>query len=258
MKINVVEKIQQWLSPKSSKNAALFRSLGEKVDSYLFRERLIIIILAFTIIFSVWYFIMFFPTQRAITNYQLQTKIMTQQYEAQKAEYNAIVIQLIGASDQKKQQLLKDEIKRLDESLAKIAQQVVPANQMADMFKDLLIKEGRLTFVSLQSLPAKALVSPEDLAAVDQFSLLEQGMQFTFRGDYFNTLKYLEDIEKSKWRLFWDSLSYKVDKYPQAMVTFTVHTLVQYKTVNDAEKPVLESQAKTETQGRASKTGKKQ
>lgn len=247
MKMSYIKKFQRWLAPQERKNALFFRAVGEKVDAYLFRERLLILVVILVVLFAIWYFIMFIPTRDVTLSYDLKTKTVAQQFKALEKEYNVLVTQIVNAAGQKKQQLLKEEIKRLDENIAKIALQVVPSNQMADLLKDLLVKEGGLKFVSLKSLPAKALVSPEDLAAVDQYFLLEQGMRFTFQGNYFNTLKYLQSIEKSKWRLFWDELDYKVQAYPNALVTIDVHTLVQYKTSTQAAKSLSEAQPKSKS-----------
>lgn len=247
MKMNYIEKFQQWLSPQERKNALFFRAVGEKVDAYLFRERLLIFVVVLVVIFSIWYFAMFIPTRSVIIDYHLKTKVVVQQFTALEQEYNVLIAQVINAAGQKKQQLLTEEIKKLDANIAKISLQIVPANQMADLLKDLLIKEGGLKLVSLKSLPSKALVSPEDLAAIDQYFLLQQGMRFTFQGNYFNTLKYLQSIEKSKWRLFWDDLDYKVQEYPNALVTIDVHTLVQYKTSTPAAKLPSKSQANSKS-----------
>ena len=51
----------------------------------------------------------------------------------------------------------------------------------------------------------------------------------TFEGDFFNTLNYLQALEKTSWPIFWDQLTYTVTEYPKAKIVLRVHTLSEQK-----------------------------
>jgi len=40
-----------------------------------------------------------------------------------------------------------------------------------------------------------------------------------------DTLKYLQELERQDWQLYWDELTFKTEAYPQGAVTIEVHTL---------------------------------
>jgi hypothetical protein len=58
---------------------------------------------------------------------------------------------------------------------------------------------------------------------------------WTFTGDYFSTLEYLKQFDTLKWHLFWDDLSYRVSKYPQATVVIELHTITAVKEVEQPQ-----------------------
>lgn len=59
----------------------------------------------------------------------------------------------------------------------------------------------------------------------DALQLYMHGLEITFSGNFFDVVDYLKQIEKVKKRIIWDSLEYKVLKYPVAEVTLSVITL---------------------------------
>jgi hypothetical protein len=44
-------------------------------------------------------------------------------------------------------------------------------------------------------------------------------LELVFNSSYFDTIAYLEQLEKIPWCLSWDNIEYKVTTYPQATVT---------------------------------------
>lgn len=52
-------------------------------------------------------------------------------------------------------------------------------------------------------------------------------MRYTIslKGDYFSIAQCLKRLEALKWRLFWNKMDYKVEHYPQALVTLEFYTI---------------------------------
>ncbi len=228
MKIDFTRIFKEKYPQAYQKLDASVSKLREKIDGYLFRERVLILIAFLIAIFSVWYFAMFLPVRRVARRYQVKINAVKAQHKIVTGQYRSVVKKLATTTGQQEQKLLQENIKKIDKRITQIARQVIPADEISDMLKDLLIKEGKLTFISMRSLATTTVVAPQVFGKDSRVSLLNQGVSFTFRGNFLNTLKYLKSLEASKWRLFWDSLTYDVDKYPEAMVTISVHTLVQH------------------------------
>ncbi|MCI0590119.1 MAG: MSHA biogenesis protein MshJ, partial [Gammaproteobacteria bacterium] len=51
------------------------------------------------------------------------------------------------------------------------------------------------------------------------------GLRMEFEGGYLDTLDYLRKLEALPWAFFWDSVDFKVEKYPKALGSITVYTL---------------------------------
>ena len=45
------------------------------------------------------------------------------------------------------------------------------------------------------------------------------------RGGYFAIMSYLRKIEDLPWQIYWDEMSYQVDKYPIAKLELTFHAM---------------------------------
>ena len=61
--------------------------------------------------------------------------------------------------------------------------------------------------------------------------MFRHDMLMEFRGDYMSTLRYLEMMEDLSWKFVWDDLQYKVEEYPDALVTVRFHTLSSEESV---------------------------
>jgi len=51
--------------------------------------------------------------------------------------------------------------------------------------------------------------------------IYQHGLNLVFEGGYLNALHYLQTLESLPWGLFWDSVEFKVEKYPMARFTIT-------------------------------------
>lgn len=53
----------------------------------------------------------------------------------------------------------------------------------------------------------------------NEAGIYKQGLTFVVYGDYFNLIKYLEQLEKALPNVHWDTLKYEVVSYPTAKIT---------------------------------------
>ncbi|MBF0152507.1 MAG: hypothetical protein HQL64_02065 [Magnetococcales bacterium] len=60
--------------------------------------------------------------------------------------------------------------------------------------------------------------------SVDE-AIFRHGMKIRLRGSYLDVVRYLKSLENMKWVIFWDSLEYAVNQYPDMTVTLSVYSL---------------------------------
>lgn len=119
---------------------------------------------------------------------------------------------------------LKTESDDLDKQVAHMMEGLIEPAQMAQVLKQALAREGGLKLVRVKNQGALPLI-PGTEAAPTGPALYKHGLVIEFEGDYLATLRYLKALESLPWRLYWDGVDLRVQKFPQAHITITVHTL---------------------------------
>jgi len=101
------------------------------------------------------------------------------------------------------------------------------SNEEADQAIQAILdqQQSYITFVSLKNDSVQALALPGLETSLEGSALFQHPLQLQFKGDYFNTLAYLDRLEKLPWELYWDSLEYRVDAYPEATITVKFYLL---------------------------------
>lgn len=129
-----------------------------------------------------------------------------------------------------------------DVELGRLMVDLVPPDAMAAVLRDVLMKRRQLRLVALANSPAQpafgndaAAPATPDPAAVPASdsplpAVYRHGLSLTFRGSYFDVVEYLRALvtpgtDSAGRRFFWESIDYKVERYPEAEVTLKVYTL---------------------------------
>lgn len=122
----------------------------------------------------------------------------------------------------------KDIVQRLLNSIPKIVSEA----EQAKIIKDILSSQGNVELLRIEKLPTESWI-PKDLANADipgYFKTIDKyTLQIQFQSNYFNTISFLQRVEKLPWDLYWDSLNYKVTEYPNAEITLKLHVLISPK-----------------------------
>lgn len=157
---------------------------------------------------------------------------------------------------------LEQEIEHLGQQLQAIERGLVPPERMTPLLDAMLRRHGRLSLVSLRTLPVVPMTTPH----VDPATLFAQpesgarstnntqallvkattptgsaaqganggttpallfrhGVQITLRGSYLDMVDYMNALEALPTRMFWGQAQLEVDEYPVARLTLTLHTL---------------------------------
>ena len=161
----------------------------------------------------------------------------------QVAQDNAAIVRLNSELNMLSQRALDDpnkrlrrqiedsrlEVQRLQARLQEAAAQLVSPQDMARLLEQMLIQQGQLTMLRLQTLDVQPLLNRDrdEPGGVSQFQagLHRHGFALEFSGGYLATLNYLQALERLPWRFFWDSVDYEVQEYPQSIVRLKLYTL---------------------------------
>lgn len=137
---------------------------------------------------------------------------------------------------------LRAETERTSADLRTMQKGLVPPERIAPLLESILRANGRLTLVSLKTLPvttlndaaapavpavsaapAAAAVTPPVVKAPDL--LYRHGVELTVRGSYLDMVDYMHALETLPTQLFWGKAQLDAEEYPNVRLTLTLYTL---------------------------------
>jgi MSHA biogenesis protein MshJ len=214
--------------------SASWRRLDHRFLNLKPRERLLIILMTIALLISAVEFLFFSP-MRAQLKVERQQQTDSQQRREQ-LENELAQLQAWQASQEDGSQLiqLEQELAQVDRQIQALSQRMVSPQDMSALLQQLLAREQGMQVVALEKLPlaATGLNSEDknDAPVLHNGSLLyRHRLRLSLRGNYFDSLRYLQAMEALPWTVYWDSFDYQVEQYPQAILTVEIATLGQEK-----------------------------
>ncbi len=139
-------------------------------------------------------------------------------------------------------ELVRTQISEIEKRMSAEIEGLVPPQAIVAVLEELLEETPGLRLIRLESEPPHQIGAegsddetngssatnwedPQPIAGVE--TLYRHGVRIEIEGDFSSTLDYLERVEHSEWHLMWDSLDYRVETYPTAIITIDFHTISQ-------------------------------
>ena len=226
-------------------------ALVEKIDSLSIRERAVVMFGIIAVLYSLWDAMLMRPleNQQKVINADLQQKQATQ------TALNVQIQKIIsGKQDdpsvalEKNLNALKKELQEINASIQTSTAHLVSPKNMAKILESVLNKTRGLTLIEVKGLGTTPLIPPDknekkqDKSAettateeksatngdgdnVNMGNAYKHGLRIEFEGDYMTTLNFLRQLESLESKFIWDSLVFKVEKYPQSRAAIQVFTL---------------------------------
>lgn len=137
----------------------------------------------------------------------------------------------------------QQQLAGIDKELHAYDHLLVPPGQMPQLLHSLLSKHRGLELVQLKTLPAAPLLTtPEDTKTPANNPRLAQpvsgskpppppggiyrhAVEITVAGNYFELMRYAEELQRISPRPLWSAMELKVVEYPRSELTFTLYTL---------------------------------
>lgn len=225
-------------------NLERFNKLTAKLQALSIKERVGVTLALICVIFALWKFLLMGPMiaeEKKLTDSLNQKHELVTQVSDQ---LNTMSQTGQDKKDIKNRQRLESMIKQLemtDQRLHKIASNLIPPDQMANVLEMMLNKSDGLTIRSLKGLGATPIPEPDknsenDHPENDKKSQLAEtgpqdqqawrhGLRVEFSGSYLETVKYLQSLEALDWQFYWDSVELDADNYPIINTAIRIYTL---------------------------------
>lgn len=187
------------------------------------RERILVSLLIFAITYLFWDFALNTPTvkqQHAAVEAIRKTKESTQSLSAQ--------IQALSLSANSPQIVkLTTQVKNLTDQLTALNAQI--NEQLKNSISKEQLRQVLRSFLSQYS-PVKvsdfATPKPEEIQAeMHSTDYTQEHLKVELQGSYFDVLSFLQRIEYSNKKIYWDSIDYQVKQYPMATISVTIHII---------------------------------
>lgn len=217
----------------------------DKFESLHTRERALILGALVAMVYLLWEFSFLKPMAEATKAALAQEAIVNGSIKVAEAE----VTVMSSLSGHDPNALLKQEIQQLsekleglDSQLASLAVGLIKADQLPVMLHQMLAQSHKMQLLSLTTLPVETIElaaqpSPgEELvhsSSANMAQLYKHAVQVKLQGGYAATYEFMQSLEQSDWKFYWDSFNYEVKEYPSAVITLRVFTLASDKGVFD-------------------------
>lgn len=209
-------------------------ALARKIDALSLRERAMVFVAAAAAILFVVYSLMLGPLFAKEETLRTQIAQVRNNISGIDGEISA---KLSGfsmdpdAANRARLAAVKADIDSLAGKLRALEQGLVAPEKIAPLLETILAANGRLTLVSMKTLPATAVAeasanpAPADAATGAAALLYRHGVQVTVRGNYLDMINYMNALEAMPTQLLWSSAALEVEEYPNSRLTLTLHTL---------------------------------
>lgn len=204
-----IEQVMQWMKERNP------------------REKIFLFLAGLAVMYMVVNFLVFRPIELQRKESTGKLRSLQEEKETHLLKINQFLINsnskdFIRLVDEQKQ--LTEQLKQLQDQLDKVT---ISSKALSEITNDILSQTT--TNITLANLKNSS-TEPWVLAGLEQTNLSKikiyrQNMQIEFKGSYFNVVDYLARLEKLSWKIYWDSLDYKVTNYPTASVVVRFHVL---------------------------------
>jgi len=201
------------------------KPLDDKLDTLSRRERLIVTLTLLVAVFAAFDFLF---VQPAIDERDaVMDNIRRVSGDIGQIRQKIEEVTLSAAKDpnrelRERHKRLKAQLHKLDLDLERYAGSLVPPKQMLPLLRRLLDERADLDIVHIENKPPESVSAETGAGGV---KLYRHVLTVEFTGGYLETLNFLHAIEALPWRIFWESLDYRVENYPTARVRLNIATL---------------------------------
>jgi MSHA biogenesis protein MshJ len=214
-------------------------TLVQSVDRLSLRERLFLFAAGLFVVGGMWEAVLASPLaarERLATG---KVSVLQERLIELDAALNAAATGLgEGFPDQlERLRALRESVRAREDELRIFTTDLVDPSEMRIVLEELLRRQTALTLLSAVNHPAQRVLADDDEStaaatpetqaadASDAPKLYRHSFVLTLRGNYLDCLRYLEDVERLPWHIYWSRLEVQTDEYPVNDIVIELETL---------------------------------
>ncbi len=188
------------------------------------RERVLLLVTGSALIAAIMHNLFMTSLNERIASTAEEKANLQQQYQATHEEL--LSLQTGSAHNvntlekSKVQQQLEELLAKKNESLLKFKNRIIPPTRIPYLLESMLRDLSNLKLVSLETIEKVPFNTD-----VEHSALYKHRVKITFTGEYQDMLRYLKRVEKLPFPIGWESLEYKITRFPQAQIVLIVYML---------------------------------
>ncbi len=206
------------------------------VDRQPVRQRLLLLVAVVAVFLTLWDAVLMRSSRMREEQAESDTALLEKQVKALELQAEATLKKLAADPNlerRKRKAELERQLADLDSGFNERTADLIPPSEMVRVLKELLGRASGLQLVRLESVPASALLAPDEESGsegkVDLGSgpvrLFRHGLVLEMSGDYLSVLRYVQAIEQLPWKFFWESMTYQVQQWPVGRITLKLLSL---------------------------------
>ncbi|MDF1761910.1 MAG: hypothetical protein P1U57_00740 [Oleibacter sp.] len=118
---------------------------------------------------------------------------------------------------------VKSQLETMEERIRGVTQNLVSAGSMPEVLEKMLTEESNLKLVSLKNNPSENVA--KDSEEFRKVSLYRHAVRVELISDYPSIISYLKRLDDLPWKLYWQTLKYNVEEYPEGRLQIEIYTL---------------------------------
>lgn len=210
---------------------ALLLRYANRFDALSSRERLLVFAAVLAILGFALQALLIEPALRASARMREQLAQQEKTLEALQAANRALIAARAdpdGATRARLEQSRK-ELDALTAKLGTMAQGLVSPERMPVLLQSLLGTDTRLVVVALRSLVPTPLTATLQAHGTDKpapaVGVFKHGIELTVQGAYEDLYRYVANLERGPFRMYWSDAVLDASAYPNVRLTLRVYTV---------------------------------
>lgn len=198
-----------------------------KLNRLEIRERLGVMICLLLLPLLIWDLLLYETQNKLSITIEEKRLSAQQQAKINNIEIRRIENQLKNAQIKdwiKQYHILKQKIASYKRKVGNYKHQTLSEKKLVIMLNAIFDEMKQLTMVNFVSISSTDKQQRKNKAKLSN-SLMNKYYKLHLRGGYFAIMSYLRKIEDLPWQIYWDEMSYQVDKYPIAKLELTFHAM---------------------------------
>lgn len=201
-------------------------TVAEKFAALSVREKGLVLGAGIVVIFMLGLTFLIEPAMKAMSAAEQELaseQVRFKSLQAQQTEFRKALSDDPDDALKRQLDMLTRQYEQLQSRFADELGELVLPQQMPALIEGVFSRAKGLQLIEMRSLTPQNIFA--DKPEMEGVAVYQHGLSLSFRGRYFEVRDFLSSLEELTSQLYWRSMAYNVEEYPEARVTVEVYTL---------------------------------